>query len=540
MIDEDPKPIIRTAPAKGAGGGGFSGVTTSPSSAGFHINLIWDSSTNSAPSGFKAQVQQAADIIQSMFTNNITANITVGWGEIGGQLITPGAAEALGGPYEYALTYAQLKTDLTRSATSADDSTSIAHMPLADPYAGSGADWLISTAQAKLFGVFSSTDPATDGEIGFGTGWTSDWVGGALHELTHALGRIQGASLDLFRYSSAGHFQFVPGRAAYFSIDGGATDLANFGVSSDPGDWRNYDTLTPHDPFDEIISSDTWTALDSKVMDVLGFTLAGQGQPGLPDLTASSLAFHGGAVSWTVSNGGGSGAGASTAGVYLSTDKTITTSDIPVGTYATPSLGASASDAESLVLNLPHNLAAGTYYLGVIADQGGAVTEANEANNVSNLVPLILGNDNNNTLRGTSGSDILIGMGGKDVLNGGAGADILIGGAGQDTLTGGAGADAFVFTAIGDSTTSAPDLITDFTHGQDKIDLSSIDANTALAGHQAFHFGATPGHTGDIVTHYDAAHNRTVIDLYVNADATRDSEIWLSGNHALTASDFLL
>ena len=40
---------------------------------------------------------------------------------------------------------------------------------------------------------------------------------------------------------------------------------------------------------------------------------------------------------------------------------------------------------------------------------------------------------------------------------------------------------------------------------------------------------------------YDAVHDRTVLDLYVDADATADAEIWLSGNHAgLTATDFLL
>ena len=142
-------------------------------------------------------------------------------------------------------------------------------------------------------------------------------------------------------------------------------------------------------------------------------------------------------------------------------------------------------------------------------------------------------------LGGRAGGDTLIGGSGNDTLLGGAGNDTLVGGAGKDTLTGGGGLDHFVFTAIGDSKLAAPDLITDWGAG-DRIDLSAIDADTKTSGDQAFHLGATPGHTGDIVVHYDAAHNRTVVDLYTNNDNKSDAEIWLSGNHALIDSDFVL
>ena len=138
-----------------------------------------------------------------------------------------------------------------------------------------------------------------------------------------------------------------------------------------------------------------------------------------------------------------------------------------------------------------------------------------------------------------SGGDKLVGGAGADHLVGGVGADVLTGGAGQDTLTGGGGHDSFVFTAIGDSKVATPDLITDWLTG-DRIDLSSIDADSKSKGDQAFHWGATAGHTGDIVSHYDAAHDITVVDLYVDKDARADAEIWLSGNHTLGAGDFLL
>ena len=124
-------------------------------------------------------------------------------------------------------------------------------------------------------------------------------------------------------------------------------------------------------------------------------------------------------------------------------------------------------------------------------------------------------------------------------LTGNAGNNLLDGRRGHDTLTGGAGNDTFKFASILDTTNAAPDLVTDFASG-DKIDLSAIDANTAVAGDQAFHLGATAGHAGDAVLSYDSVHDRTVLALYINADAAADATVWLSGDHtALGAGDFV-
>lgn len=70
-------------------------------------------------------------------------------------------------------------------------------------------------------------------------------------------------------------------------------------------------------------------------------------------------------------------------------------------------------------------------------------------------------------LTGTNGNDILQGHNGDDRIEAGGGDDILRDGAGSDVLTGGAGADLFILTADGNA-----DTITDFTVGEDKIDLS--------------------------------------------------------------------
>src|SRR5207248_8595120 len=70
--------------------------------------------------------------------------------------------------------------------------------------------------------------------------------------------------------------------AAYFSIDGGTTDLADFGQSSDPSDFLNggvQDTTLSggsQDAFDELYGSKTLTTLSSvdlRLMDVIGFQL---------------------------------------------------------------------------------------------------------------------------------------------------------------------------------------------------------------------------------------------------------------------------
>ena len=70
-------------------------------------------------------------------------------------------------------------------------------------------------------------------------------------------------------------------------------------------------------------------------------------------------------------------------------------------------------------------------------------------------------------LTGTAGFDILYGQEGDDILSGAAGGDILQDGAGADVLAGGAGRDVFVMSADGEM-----DTITDFTVGEDRIDLS--------------------------------------------------------------------
>ena len=139
----------------------------------------------------------------------------------------------------------------------------------------------------------------------------------------------------------------------------------------------------------------------------------------LPDFTISGATLNDTTVSYNINDIGLASAAASTTGLYLSTDSTITKSDSLLGTFSSPSLNANGTDGESISLSLPTNLKAGTYYLGVIADKNGQVAESNETNNASNAIPIIVGNSSANTLNGTTGNDTMFGLAGNDTINGG-------------------------------------------------------------------------------------------------------------------------
>ena len=81
----------------------------------------------------------------------------------------------------------------------------------------------------------------------------------------------------------------------------------------------------------------------------------------------------------------------------------------------------------------------------------------------------LLGGDDLIDLSGAPNGFTVDGGTGNDVLIGSSFADTLSGGLGADTLTGGTGADVF---SLGDLTVA--DVITDYTPGEDTIDLSIL------------------------------------------------------------------
>lgn len=163
-----------------------------------------------------------------------------------------------------------------------------------------------------------------------------------------------------------------------------------------------------------------------------------------------------------------------------------------------------------------------------------------------------VGTNQHDELIGNSGANYLVGGGGTDKLTGGAGADTLLGGdgddflqggAGLDYLDGGAGADRFYFTEADLVTKIGEyDTIAQFRVSQnDKIVLSAIDANTNVAGNQAFTFlgkGNFTGAGGELRYYYSGENTMIVADI--DGDTETDLRILIPEVRTMNASDFIL
>jgi serralysin len=168
------------------------------------------------------------------------------------------------------------------------------------------------------------------------------------------------------------------------------------------------------------------------------------------------------------------------------------------------------------------DLAMGRYAAGAIFQPGPPGTPDNivEVENVwgSNKPDLIYGDNSDNFIWGNGGADSLLGRGGNDTLDGGAGKDFLYGGAGNDQLTGGADQDAFIFEYSGNGPVDiGHDVVTDFTHGQDQIQVN----HTMFAD-----FAAVQSHMqqvgNDVVITVDDNNSITLSNVNINSVGAND------------------
>ena len=153
-------------------------------------------------------------------------------------------------------------------------------------------------------------------------------------------------------------------------------------------------------------------------------------------------------------------------------------------------------------------------------------------------------------ITGSKNSDVLTGNDADNVISGDAGADTLTGGLGSDSLYGGLDKvkDVFDFNAVAESKVgTARDKVYDFVTKIDKIDLSSIDANTAKtkSGDQAFLFNNLTAKANSVWYKVadvdgDKKANDLVVYADVNGDAKADFEIGLVGVMKLVEADFVL
>src|ERR1700722_7659989 len=133
------------------------------------IIVPYDSSADSAPAAFKTDVQVAVNFLEAAFTNNVTLNINVGWGEVDGTPITDALGESF---FAHApnYTYSQIVTALTAQAAQPNASPDLVAAVqtltgLPDPTNGGNFD--IGRAEAKALGLLPADNTHIDGWVGF-------------------------------------------------------------------------------------------------------------------------------------------------------------------------------------------------------------------------------------------------------------------------------------------------------------------------------------------------------------------------------------
>ena len=311
------------------------------------INISYDSSVDNAPVGFKPAVEYVVGVLDAAFTNDVTINISVGWGETDG---TPLTSNDLGTSWNTSApkySYDTIKTALIADAASPLQQAADATLPASDPTGGDTFD--IGSAEAKALGLIAGDAPATDGWVGFSS--TANWsfstttppgpnkfdiVGTIEHEITEVLGRVSTLGtlgehyghafgvMDLFRFSSEGVRELAPGlvhSTGYFSIDNGVTNLGSWNnhvATGDLGDWSlgsgsgggpgpggsdSFNNLSNFGSFDQLSQSDLllmnvigWNPSEPANVVINGelyFTAAGQTSTDLQVLTGGILDISG-------------------------------------------------------------------------------------------------------------------------------------------------------------------------------------------------------------------------------------------------------
>jgi len=272
----------------------------------------------------------AASKWSSLLYNDFTVNLQIGYTTLGAGIL--GQASSSFASYSYSDTVSAL----TGARISAEDYTSVASLQPGPSYnrminrtsnnpngAGSSVPYLdshstvgMTTANAKALGLMGAS-ATIDAVIRFNSSFAFDFIPGngisagqydfvgvAMHEIGHALGFVSAAdrvdvsggafpdtafnsyTLDLFRYSTAsknmglGYGDITAdGRTKFFSIDGGATQLAGFSTGVTYGDgsqashWKDNLGIGLMDPTAAPGELMSISANDLLAMDVIGYSL---------------------------------------------------------------------------------------------------------------------------------------------------------------------------------------------------------------------------------------------------------------------------
>lgn len=311
-------------------------VSTGPVSANLVIAPTFDPSLS--PSAVSV-IRTAIGFYEAIFVNPITVNInffntTSGLGETQTFITT--------------VPYATYYNDLISGAAGANDATALANTSGTTPLAAgtgnpiNGGDTITMTVPlARAVGIDAPGDTLStstaggrtpdicdytgDSCVGLNLSVTDDATGGrpggyslltiVEHEIDEVLGMISSlygdvtpaspSPEDLFRFSAPGVRSYAANRGflptcsgAYFSIDGGTTNLDNFNNcdnGGDYGDWVQHSPTQVQDAFDGNLGSPSLSAGSPEItaLDAMGYTQASLSLPEPAGLSLFGLGLGG-------------------------------------------------------------------------------------------------------------------------------------------------------------------------------------------------------------------------------------------------------
>ncbi len=268
-----------------------------------NLNISYDPNTlNNAPATFFSAVNYVRNFFDSLFTNNVIVNVEIGYGTFP---LDNSIVPALGESEQNHVTsvgYSQIVQDLVHQGAPGSGTLS-ASSPISGVL-------IMGSAQEKALGLLGASS-ILDGWVGIASDATlmqqtgGSWsfsptavpspnqyylVGVLEYEITEVMGRSsyldqpgQYGVMDLYRFAAPGVHQTGTGNPAYFSLDGGVTNLGTFNgqlAAGDLGDWAanvGADAFLNALPTGQI---DGLSTADITLMQALGWT--GSASPSSP------------------------------------------------------------------------------------------------------------------------------------------------------------------------------------------------------------------------------------------------------------------
>jgi hypothetical protein len=266
---------------------------TGATSAGLVINATFNANVDAST---QTVINNAIGFYESTFTNPITVNIG---------FYTMSSGLGTSSTPIYTVSYTTYRNALMSHAAGTDDATALASVPAGAGNPINGGSIQLTSANGRAIGLntpeisFGAPCASFTGSGCIGLNVTLANANGALlsvieHEMDEVLGFSSSlgfsttpAPQDLFRWASSGVRSFAtnpshavpcPAPSAFFSIDGGVTNLNAFNNCDNGGDYGDWITHTPsqvQDAFTNFSGTPFLTVTSTEVrgLDVIGYNI---------------------------------------------------------------------------------------------------------------------------------------------------------------------------------------------------------------------------------------------------------------------------